>query len=77
MAEMVRMWKSKDGSLFDSEMKADLHDESYQIEQDLIEIFNNNGTSAFYDLLKNSLVAYVQRKMAERDHWHTVTNNDD
>ena len=78
MAERVIMFKAEDGTLFPTELEAENHGQRQRIFDLIEDILHTNGVSSVLrEDLAEALTSLVMNERAERDHYWSVTNNDD
>ena len=80
MAERVVVYKTMDGEMFENAHEADKHEQEIRIHKEIMAILCQNASHRDFDDMEDLakfLTAFVMNEREERDHWWSVTNNDD
>ena len=80
MAERVTLWRSSDGKTFDTEEAAEIYENETRIFNECMKIVASSDTRIDWEDMEKlcrALAGFVMNERAERDHYWSVTNNDD
>lgn len=79
MAIKVTRWECADGSVFDTEAQAELHEQKEMLVNQIRMIILDQvgGSYDELDIVAHRIAELVQNEIAKRDYYWSVTNNDD